>query len=252
MQTPSGQQILIDGGPDPEKICLELGNKLPFWDRSLDLVVLTHPEDDHLVGLVEVLQRYEVRRVLEPGIEPDTPTYEEWLRVIKEKSIERTIAQAGQQIELGDGIEMKVLHPPEKLLEGTDSDVNNNSVVLRLVYNETSFLFTGDIFQEAEREILHQGYKLNSPVLKVAHHGSSTSSSSPFLAAVDPQVAVICVGEDNPFGHPNEETLARLREKVSEDRIYLTSEHGSITFTTDGERLWVEIERRPADKDNLA
>jgi len=239
IQTPSRQQILIDGGPDPEALSLWLGKKLPFWDKSLDLVVLTHPEDDHLVGLVEVLGRYKVGQVLEPGFEQDTSAYEEWLRLIDEKDIERTIAKAGQQIELGNGIRIEVLHPQEEFLEGTDSDTNNNSVVLRLVWKEVSFLLTGDIYEEAERQILYQGHKLNSTVLKVAHHGSATSTSAHFLAAVDPQVAVICVGEDNPFGHPSDEVLARL----SGVSVYRTDKKGTITFTTDGQRLWVEVER---------
>ena len=128
-------------------------------------------------------------------------------------------------------------------MEGTESDTNNNSVVLRLVWDEVSFLLTGDIYEEAEREILYRGYKLDSTVLKVAHHGSDTSTSSHFLAAVDPQVAVISVGKDNPFGHPDEDTLARLREKVDEDKIYLTSENGIIKITTDGKKLWVKVER---------
>ena len=206
---------------------------------STSLVVITHPEDDHVVGLVEVLRCYKVGQVLEPGLEQDTLAYEEWLRLIDEKNIKRTIAKAGQQIELGDGMRIEVLHPQEELLEGTDSDTNNNSVVLRLVWKEVSFLLTGDVYEEAEREILYQGYKLNSTVLKVPHHGSATSTSSHFLAAVNPQVAVISVGEDNPFGHPSDETLARLKGV----KVYRTDEQGTVTFTTDGERLWVEVER---------
>jgi competence protein ComEC len=247
IQTPAGQQILVDGGPDPDKLCLELGKRLPFYDKSLDLVVLTHPEADHITGLVEVLKRYKVGRVLEyDGQQIEgfhSSVYDEWLRLIEETNIKRTIAQAGQQIELDDGIRIEVLHPPEELLEGTDSDTNNNSVVLRLEWNEVSFLLTGDIEEEAEREILHQGYKLNSTVLKVGHHGSSTSTSEQFLSAVDPEIAVISVGENNPFGHPSDEVVNRLKEKLGKDKVYLTSEHGTITFATDGERLWVKTER---------
>ena len=236
IQTPSGQQVLVDGGPDTEEICLALGDKLPFWDKSLDLVVLTHPEDDHIVGLVEVLQKYKVGQVLESGFKHDTPAYEEWLRLIDEKDIERTIASAGQEIDLGDGIGIDVLHPQEELMEGTESDANNNSVVLRVVWDEVSFLLTGDIYEEAEREILYRGYKLDSTVLKVAHHGSATSTSSHFLAAVAPEVAVISVGKDNPFGHPGDEILARLNGVA----VYRTDEVGTITFTSDGEKLWIE------------
>lgn len=238
IQTPSGQQILVDGGPDPEKACLALGDKLPFWDKSLDLVVLTHPEDDHLVGLLEVLRHYKVEQVLEPGFDHDTLAYEEWLRLIDAKHMKRITASAGQQIDLGDGIMIEVLHPKEELMEGTESDANNNSIVLRLVWNEISFLLTGDIYEEAEREILYEGYKLDSTVLKVAHHGSTTSTSPHFLAAVDPQAAIISVGKDNPFGHPSDETLARLNGV----QVYRTDEEGTITFTSDGRKLWVQTD----------
>lgn len=214
-----------------------MGNQLPFWDKSLDLVVLTHPEEDHIAGLVEVLQRYKVGRVLESGFEYDTPTYQEWLRLIDEKDIERTIARAGQQIDLGGGIRIDVLHPQEELMEGTESDTNNNSVVLRLVWDEISFLLTGDICKEAEREVLYKGYKLDSNVLKVAHHGSDTSTTAHFLAAVGPDVAVISVGEKNAFGHPGEDVLA----KMDEVKLYRTDEDGTVTFTSDGKRLWVDI-----------
>lgn len=247
------QQILIDGGPSPEAICLALGDKLPFWDRSIDLVVLTHPQDDHVTGLVEVLKRYEVKQVLEYDVEEleyeaekalgldldyTTRAYEEWNKLIEEKGIKRTWACAGQQIELGDGIIIEVLHPQEEFMVDTDSNVNNNSVVLRLVCDEISFLLTGDIGEEAEREILHRGCQLGSTVLKVAHHGSSSSTCEQFLVVVEPQVAVISVG-DNPFRHPNEETLARLNGV----KVYRTDNQGTITFTTDGERLWVEVEK---------
>jgi competence protein ComEC len=239
IQTPSGQQVLVDGGPDPDKICLELGEELPFWDKSLDLVLLTHAEDDHILGLLEVLSRYKVKQVMEPGFENDNVAYQEWLRLIDEKNITRTVARAGQQIELGDGIRMEVLHPQEEFVGGSDEDVNNNSVVLRLVWKEISFLLTGDIGDEAERQMLYQGAELDSTVLKVAHHGSAGSTSQHFLAAVDPQVAVICVGTDNPFGHPSPEVMERLEKQVTADSVYLTSE-GTVKFTTDGKRLWVD------------
>ena len=205
--------------------------------------MLTHPEGDHLVGLVEVLHRYKVGQVLEPGFHCDTPAYRKWLEIIKENDIKRTIAKAGQQIDLGDGIRIEVLHPQEELLKGTSSDVNNNSVVLRLVWEEVSFLLPGDIFEEAEREILRQGCRLSSTVLKMAHHGSATSTSEQFLAAVNPKVAVISVGENNPFGHPSPKVIERVKEVVGEDNLYLTSQRGTITFATKGKKLWVGTRR---------
>jgi competence protein ComEC len=241
VQTPSRYQILIDGGPDPREISLKLGQKFPFWDKSIDVVVLTHPHDDHLVGLIEVLRRYEVGQVLEPKLNYTSPAYTEWHKHIREKNIKHVWAQAGQYIKLGDGVRMEVLNPQAKLFEGTTSDIDNNGVVLRLAKDEVSFLLTADIHDEAEWKLLYQGKELRSTVLKVAHHGGKDSTSSQFLAVIDPEIAVISVGENNPFGHPHEETLARLEKKIN--KIYLTSKQGTITFTTDGERLWVKTER---------
>jgi len=237
------QQILIDGGPDPEKICLELGDKLPFWDRTIEMVILTHPDVDHITGLVEVLQRYEVKQVLTSGQECDSSVCMEWRRLIEEKDIEHTIARAGQRIALSGEVSLEVLHPQRTLLQATASDVNNNSVVLRLVFHDFSLLLPGDVFEEAEQHLLDQRSSLRSTALKVAHHGSDTSSCPEFLAGVEPQLAVISVGEGNPFGHPSPEVVERLVEMVGEDNVYLTSEQGTIELTTDGNRLWVRMER---------
>ena len=240
INTPAGQQILIDGGPNPDTVCQQLGKKLPFWDKSLDMVVLTHSDDDHLVGLMGVLQDYKVGQVLESGY-GEGPSYREWLTRVEDKEIDWTIARAGQQIDLGEGIVLEVIYPYEELLQGTESETNSNSIVLRLVWGNVSFLLTGDADLDAEKNILSGGvvHDLRSTVLKVGHHGSRYSTSSEFLAAVDPQVAVISVGEGNTFGHPSEETLARL-DGVD---VYRTDERGTITFTTDGERLWVRTSR---------
>jgi len=243
IRTPSHHHILIDGGPSPEAITNELGERLPFWSRSIDLVVLTHPHNDHITGLVEVLRRYEVKQVLESGIECDSPAYSEWLKLIDEKGIKRTIARAGQRIELGAGIWLDILHPPADLLQGTDSDTDNNGVVLRLVYGEVSFLLTADIYHEGEQCLLRQGVELESAVLKVAHHGADTSSSLPFLNAVSPQLAIISVGEDNPYHLPDEEVCDRLEQSLGQDRVYLTSERGTIELISDGHKLWLKTER---------
>jgi len=239
IQTPDGQNILIDGGPDPQRINLELSEKLPFWDRTIDLMVCTQPHADHVTGLVEVLHRYKVGQVFEPGVSYNSSIYQEWLRLIEDKRIEYSTVHAEQEIDLGNGIKMEVLNPPESLWAGTSDDVDNNGVVLRLNWEQVSFLFTADIREEAEFELNGQRANLGSTVLKVAHHGSQTSTTSQFLAAVDPEVAVICVGADNLFGHPSPEVMDRLIDSLSEDNVYRTDNDGSIEFITDGERLWV-------------
>ena len=241
IQTPNGQDILIDGGPDSQNINLELSEKLPFWDRTIDLMVCTQPHADHVTGLVEVLQRYKVKQVLEPGVSYNSSIYQEWLRLIEDKGIEYNIGRAGQEIDLGNGIEMEVLNPPEGLWEGTSDDVDNNGVVLRLSWGKLSFLFTADIREDVEFELIGQRANLKSTVLKVAHHGSETSTSQQFLAAVDPEVAVISVGADNSFGHPSPEMVERLIGRLGEDNVYRTNEDGTIEFVTDGERLWLRF-----------
>jgi competence protein ComEC len=241
IQTPNGQDILIDGGPDPQKINLELGEKLPFWDRTIDLVVCTQPQADHVTGLVEVLQRYKVKQVLEPGVSYNSSIYREWCNLIEDKGVKYNIAWAGQEIDLGNGIKMEVLNPPEGLFEGTSDDVDNNGVVLRLSWGKVSFLFTADIREEIEFELIGQRANLKSSVLKVAHHGSKTSTTSQFLAAVDPEVAVISVGADNTFGHPSPEVVERLIDRLGENNVYRTDEDDTVEFITDGERLWLRF-----------
>jgi len=243
IQTPNHQNILIDGGPDPQKINLELSKKLPFWDRTIDLMISTQPQADHVTGLVEVLQRYKVQQVLEPGVPYNSLIYEEWLKLVEEKQIEHTIATAKQEADLGHGIRLEVLNPPPKPFQETSCDVDNNGVVIKLTWGKISFLFTADIRLEAEFELIEQRANLRSTVLKIAHHGSKTSTSSQFLATADPEVAVISVGSNNTFDHPSPEVVQRLEERLGKNKIYLTSENGTIEFITDGKQLWVNVEK---------
>jgi competence protein ComEC len=237
------QQVLVDGGPSPQAVCLGLGEKMPFWDRTIELVVLSHPSADHVTGLVEVLNRYRVEQVLYPEMAFESGVYDEWLGLVEEKGIKATLAQAGQQIDLGEGVLIEVLNPPDPPLSDTDSDVDNNAAVLRLSLDEVSFLLTADIMWEAEFELLYNRTNLRSTVLKVAHHGSNTSTTPEFLAVAHPELAVISVGADNEYGHPTEEVLERLRGLVGEENIYRTDEDGTVEFITDGERLWLVTER---------
>jgi competence protein ComEC len=239
IQCPNGQQILVDGGPTPSAVLSRLGRQMPFWDRSLDLVVLTHPEEDHITGLVDVLARYEVGQVLDSGQGCDTATCEAWRQLISEKGIPYRRAQAGMTIEVGQAVGLHILHPPAILLADTSSDVNNNSVVLRLEYGRFSALLTGDIEQEGEEGLLASGQPVDSLILKVPHHGGDSALTVPFLQAVNPQLAVISVGSDNRFGHPGQLTL----QKLDEIPTYRTDQQGDIEVVTDGERYWVAGQR---------
>jgi competence protein ComEC len=237
------RQILIDGGPGSLAVNLELGNQIPFWDKTIDMVVLTHPHQDHLAGLIEVLKHYRVEKVLYPDLDYASPLYNEWLGLIAVNEIDSSIAGAGQRIDMGDGVIIDVLSPPALYFSGTQSDVDNNGIVLRISDGNVSFLLTADIMKEAESVLLSERADLACTVLKVAHHGSDTSTTPEFLAVASPQLAVIFTGADNKFGHPDEDVLERLAQVVGEDNIYRTDRQGTIEFITDGERLWVVMER---------
>ena len=241
--TPGGSQVLVDGGPDPVELVHFLGRNMPFRDRTIELVVLTHAHSDHVNGLIEVLRRYKVEQVLEREIEFEGPSYQAWRKAVAEEGAEVTQAREGQLIALDGGGFMQVVSPGEKLLRGTSDEVNNASVVLKLVYGDFSFLLTGDIFSEVEAALVAGGAPIDTDVLKVGHHGSRGSSSARFLDSASPAVAVISVGEDNRFGHPHDETLEALARHVSEDLLFLTRDRGTVESITDGKTLKLKTER---------
>jgi len=233
----------VDGGPDPLGAVRFLGTRMGFADKSLGLVVLTHPHADHVTGLAEVVDRYRVGTVLEAGEAQEGPAYIAWRKSVEEEGADVTQAREGQTFAIGDGVTIEVLNPPARHLRDTASDVNNSSVVLRIVYGRVSFLLTGDVFEEAEGWLVRQGVLLDSDVLKVAHHGSRTSSSEDCLDKVSPSIAVVSVGEGNRFGHPHPDTLEALHREVGAQAVLMTAERGAIEIITDGERLQVKTER---------
>ena len=246
IETPSGRQVVVDGGEHPLLMARLLGERMRFSDRHIDIVAASHPNSDHIGGLLQVLERYDVGAVLERRIEYESATYEAWTRAVDEEQTQgaRMIeASAGRVIMLDNDVRLEALGPPRVLLRGTESDADNASIVLRLVYGEVSFLLTGDVFAAGERAMLASGVNLDSDVLKVPHHGSDTSSTPEFMSAVSPAVAVISVGAENRFGHPDKDVVRRLRRFVGEDGLYMTSERGTVEFITDGETLWVRTER---------
>jgi len=206
--SPQSHQILIDGGPS-SAILEKLSKEMPFWDRSIDLIILTHPESDHLSGLIEVLKKYKVENILWTGVIRDTSGYKEWTKSIKDEKAKIKIAQAGQKI-TSPGLVMKILFPFENLEGQEVKDSNNTSIIAKLIYDENSFLFTGDAYKSVERELIDKKVGIDSNVLKVGHHGSKTSTSEEFIKEVSPEIAVIQVGKDNPYGHPHPETLETL------------------------------------------
>jgi competence protein ComEC len=232
IETPNDVQVLIDGGPDGG-VLRELQREMGFFDRSIDIVVATHFDQDHIGGLIDVLERYEVSLVLITDNESDTTVTNTFFDALKDEHAEILYARAGQSISLLGGARLDVLFP-EGSVRGSES--NASSIVLQLAYGETRFLLTGDAPSSVERYLAAQhGNTLQSDVLKVGHHGSQTSSDRTFVEVVDPSYGVISAGKDNRYGHPHDEVLDTLASLSVDTKN--TADSGSITFTSDGETL---------------
>jgi len=233
IETPQNYQILIDGGPS--SVVLEkLGQEMSFWDRNIDLLVLTHPEHDHIAGLIEVLKTYEVKNILWTGVLKDTKEFEEWIKLIKDEKADITIAQAGQRIIIPN-IFFEILHPFENLAGQDIKNTNNTSIIIRLVFNDNCFLFTGDASKSIERKVIDKGLNLDCNVLKVGHHGSKSSTSKELMESVIPELAVISLGKDNKYGHPHAQVLDILNDYGI--KILRTDEIGDIKIISDGQNI---------------
>ncbi len=218
------------------KIILEkLATELPFWDRSLDLVILTHPEKDHSGGLIWVLNRYQVANILWTGVLRETKSFGEWQEKLKKEETNIVIARAGQKIKASN-LQLFILYPFESLAgELFKESSNDTSIVARLLFGKTTFLFTGDITQKIEKKILEEEITVDSDVLKVAHHGSKTSSIKEFLEKVGPAITVISCGRNNPYGHPHQKVLRNLENLAI--KVLRTDQNGDIKITSDGQHL---------------
>jgi competence protein ComEC len=231
--TPQFNKILIDGGPD-NSVLEKLGKAVPFWDRTLDLIILTHPEADHMAGLIEVLKRYKVENILWNGVVRDTAEYLEWKNLAENEGANIFIAKRGEKITLGKTV-LDVLSPQEFLDGQNFKDSNDTSIVVRIVFGGNSFLFTGDVTNKGEEAILQKGDNLASDILKVAHHGSKTSSLEDFIKEISPKIAVISAGKDNKYGLPAPEILDELEKYAI--NILRTDEKGDIVIFSDGKNL---------------
>ena len=233
IEAPNGNQVLIDGGPSSGALLRALGGVMPFYDRSIDLVLATHPDQDHVGGLPSVIDRMHVESVVTTENTSETGAYGAFEKAIIEKSPRHVFARAGERIVLDDGIVLEILFPDRNTV-GWDS--NTGSIVARLSYGAESFLFMGDSPQSVEQYLVGKnGSILHSNVVKLGHHGSRTSSSRVFLSAVSPEYAVVSAGKDNKYGHPHKEVTELLNE--FNIPFVSTAERGSIIFKTDGETL---------------
>jgi len=242
IRTPGGRNILVDAGPDPLTACSQLGRQLPFWDRSIDLLILTQLQSDHTAGSIQLMQRYDVKSLSLPPFSTYSALDREIVKAAAENHVKQICLYTGQQLYLGNGLGMAVLNPPEQPFSGTDDDINNNSLVLLLSYNGINFLLTADISADAEHYLVMNRADLQSTVLKVGHHGSRESTSLEFLNTVKPGAAVISVGAKNRFGHPSVEVLERLKIQTGKN-TFTTAANGTVEFICDGYRLWYRVEK---------
>ncbi len=250
VRTPQGHTALIDGGPGATPLLNEMGEHLPFWQRDLDLMLLTHPHQDHMMGLIDVLERYQVDQVVQTEFTATGSLEGQWLYAVKTHNVPVHYPRRGETVsfEGEPEIELRILSPltPQALLGGHErsggDDINNASIVLRLSYGKHDILLEGDAQDEAEADMVGlPGDEIASEILKVGHHGSNTSSSREFVGRVRPEVAIISVGAGNKYGHPASETLQTLEEAGA--MIYRTDHNGTIEVIADKERMWVRSER---------
>lgn len=245
IEAPNKINILIDGGGTPQSD-FDVGSKIviPYLRRKginkVDLLILTHPHLDHLEGLLPILRQLKVDAVLDSGFICDVSEYREFISTIKEKNIPYYKTKSGDNYIFGKNMEMLILNPLHTSNLGNDSDFNNHSIVVKLYYKNSNFLFTGDIEREAEKRLLVWQNILNSDVLKLGHHGSSTSTTLEFLDKVDPIIAVITVGKNN-FGHPSQKVIERLEDRNI--KIYRTDENGTVIIRTNGQEYWIRTLR---------
>jgi competence protein ComEC len=243
IEGPEGTRILVDGGGIPSYLHsdFDVGEKtvLPFLRhrgvRTLDYVVATHADEDHVRGLLSVLQKTKVRNLVVSGYDDPAPAFQELLRTARLAGIPIYREQSGISWQLETGLSWRFLHP-DAIHKGTRSDTNANSVVFELDYGSRRFLFTGDIEGEVESDLLAGARQVD--VLKVAHHGSVYSTTDQFLQQVHPQYAIISAGKRNRYGHPHQATLDRLRQLGA--KVYRTDQQGAITVRTDGTQLRVD------------
>jgi len=235
----SKQNILVDGGPD-KNIIYKLDQYIPFYDREIDLMILTHLDADHLTGLVETLKRYSVEKIISNGLKNYDSIALEWNRLIQEKNIPQQIVDIPLSIELDNQILMEFLWPSQDLIKESKSDDNFTSLVFKLIHGNNNFLFTGDVPKEAEEILVATKEDLRADVLKAGHHGSKYSSTMEFLNEVEPKYGVISSGE-NSFGHPSLRVLKNL-ENVGAG-ILRTDQLGDIIFLSDGQELTLTFEK---------
>jgi competence protein ComEC len=237
IEAPNGNQVIVDGGPD-RKIMSELGAVMPLGDTTIDALIITNPDKDHMAGFLDVMDKYKVDKVFEPGTFSKTDTYKAIEKTLQDEGVERIIAKRGMEIVMDaeKNVYIEILFPDKDVSKWS---TNDGSIVAKLVYGNTSVLLQGDAPQKTETYLLsldkNNLSELDGDILKVGHHGSRTSTNKSYIEAISPQYAVVSLGKDNRYGHPHKETLDTLNSLGLP--ILRTDILGRITFESDGEKF---------------
>lgn len=226
------KNLLIDAGT-PES-CDFLIKYLKSQNiKKINSIIITHPHDDHIGGIAKIIKTFPIDSLYSPKVIHTNESFKNLVNVLKEKKLNINVLSTNKSnnIDLGKNTNIEIFSPSNELYE----NLNNYSPIMRISYGETSFLFTGDAEEEAEKEVLKNNYNIKSDVLKVGHHGSHTSSTKDFLNKISPKIAIISAGLDNSYGHPNQSTLNKLKERNI--KIFRTDEDGTIKISSNGKEL---------------
>ena len=235
IESPTGTQVLVDGGPN-KNLMKEIPHFLSWYDRHIDMLVVTNPDKDHYEGFISLLGEYKVDTVIEPGTTNPSPTYAVLEKEIAGKNIPRILGKRGQVVDLGGGAYLQILFP-DRDVSGLSS--NDGSLVMRLVYGDTSVMLQGDSTAKIEHYLVGlDGGSLKSTILKAGHHGSRTSSTEEYVSAIAPEWVVASSGADNSYGHPHKETVDTMT-KLSVP-FYDTCNNGRLVFHSDGHEFTLE------------
>ncbi|ELC8441356.1 MBL fold metallo-hydrolase [Clostridium perfringens] len=230
----NGKNMLIDAGTNAgaQDLVKDLKNR---GIKTIDIAIATHPHEDHIGGMDEVLENFDVKSFYAPKVAHTTKTYENMLKAVKNEGLKIKQIKEGTDIDLGKDTKVEVYSPIKTDYE----ELNDYSPIMKISYGNNSFMFTGDAETPVEQEVLNEHKNLKADVLKLGHHGSHSSTSEPFLKAVDPSIAIVSCGKDNKYGHPHKETMSNL--KKAGVTVYETFRDGDITITSNGEKLNVKL-----------
>lgn len=236
IRTPDNYKILIDGGPN-NKVVDYLNKELGLNDRELDLLVLTHPQADHMYGLIETIKKFNVKKLITSDVKNNTSMYKLWIDTLNNSHLKPQFVFAGESITLSDQVKMQIVWPVEAKPRSTD--LNDACVVIKLTYGNFDMLLTGDADQRVQP---YSGNLSHIEVLKVPHHGSKTALNEQFLQELAPDQSVISVGQRNQYGHPAEVLLKLLNS--NSNKVFRTDQNGTVTFVSDGRKWYTQLEKQ--------